>query len=110
MKDIKEKLELIIEKSNGHVCKSCKSYCDGACTFNCVNERNGNQYRFSNKKITSPDYTCSNFTSQYNMSENTVNILRDLLEDIERVNMGAKNLDLLLEAKIDESDFVDMMK
>lgn len=111
MKDIKEKIELIIEKSTGkHCCKNCLSHHDGCCTFGCVNERNGKGYNFSNARITTPEYSCDNFAPEYSLSENTVKILCDLLEDIERVNDGVKNLDLLLENKIDEDDFVEMMK
>lgn len=111
MKDIKNKIELIIEKSSGkEACKNCKCYQDGTCTFGCVNERNGYRYNFSNKKITTPEYCCGNYSPLYSLNENTIESLKDLLSDIERVNEGAKNLDLMLSGKITEEDFVDMIK
>ena len=111
MKDIKNKIELIIEKSTGkQACKNCLSYNDGTCTFGCVNERNGYAYNFSNKKITTPEYSCGNFSAVYSLNEDTLDALRDLLADIERVNEGAKNLDLLLSGKMTEADFVEIMK
>ncbi|MCM1221191.1 MAG: hypothetical protein NC548_42595 [Lachnospiraceae bacterium] len=112
MKEIKDKLELIIEKSNTDkpACKNCKSFCDGKCLFGCVNERNMSGYRFNNGRITSPEYSCSNFNVVYNLSESTVDVLRDMLKDIERVNEGKKNLELLLTDKITEDEFVYIMR
>jgi hypothetical protein len=112
MEDLKDKLKLIIEKSNTDkpACKNCKSYLDGACIFGCVNERRMGTYKFSNKKLTTPDYSCNNFDAVYNFEESTVDVLRDLLHDIERVDEGKLNLELLLSGKINESEFVDIMK
>ena len=36
-------------------------------------------------------------------------IILSFISDIDRVNMGIKNIDLLLNNKIDENDFVDIM-
>lgn len=111
MKEIKERIESIIENaSDKAACKKCSLCKDGCCTFGCVNERNGNRYNFSNKRITTPDYCCDNYKPVYSLSENTLDTLRDLLKDIERVNEGKKNLDLMLSGKITEEDFIDMMK
>ena len=112
MKDLKNKIELIVEQSisDKPACKNCKRYQDGACTFGCVNERNVYGYRLGSRKLTTPDYSCSNFESVYKFNENTVDVLNDILKDIERVNEAKKNLTLLLDGKITESDFVDIMR
>ena len=44
------------------------------------------------------------------INERTIETLQDFISDIDRVNMGIKNIDLLLNNKIDENDFVDIMK
>lgn len=110
--ELKNKIASIIEKSNNDkpACKNCKSFCDGACEFGCVNERNGVRYNFSNKKITTPDYFCNNFDAVYNFSESTLDKLRDLIEDIDRVNEQCMNFDLLLSGKISENDFNELLK
>ena len=112
MKELKDKIELIIEKSNidKPACKNCKLFNNGTCLFGCINERNGVGYRFNNGRLTSPDYSCENFDVVYNLSESTVDVLKDMLKDIERVNEGKKNLELLLNGKITESDFVEIMR
>lgn len=112
MKDLKEKIELIIEQSTSEKpkCKNCKSFSNGTCLFGCVNERNRYGYRLNTGKLTSPDYSCSNFDGVYNFNENTVDVLNDIIKDIERVNEAKKNIDLLLNGKITESDFVDIMR
>lgn len=111
MNDIKNKIELIIEKSTGkNVCKNCKSFNEGTCTFGCVNERNSYGYNLGSRKITTPEYSCGNFAPTYSLNENTLDTLRDLLADIERVNEGKKNLELMLSGKITEEDFVEIMK
>lgn len=111
MENLKNKIELIIEQSNAEKpqCKNCQSYCDGACVFGSVNERNGYSYRFGNKKITSPTYSCDNFKGTYNFNEKTIDTLSDVLKSIEHVNECKKNLELLLSGKITESDFNDIM-
>lgn len=110
--DIVNKINLIIEQSNSDnpKCKNCVNHCDGACTFGCVNERSVGRYLFSQKKLTSPDYSCDNFKPVYSLSENTVDALRDMVKDIERVNEDIMNLELMLNGKINESDFVELVK
>jgi hypothetical protein len=44
------------------------------------------------------------------LSENTVDALRDMVKDIERVNEDIMNLELMLNGKINESDFVELVK
>lgn len=112
MKDLKDKIELIIEQScsDKKMCKNCKSFTNGTCTFGCVNERNGYGYRLNTGKLTSPEYSCSNFKSEYDFSEDTIHVFEDVLKDIERVNEAEKNIKLLLNNKITESDFVDIMR
>ena len=111
-KDIVNKINLIIEQSNidSPKCKNCANHCDGACTFGCVNERSMGKYMFSQRKLTSPDYSCDNFKPVYSLSENTVDALRDMVKDIERVNEDIMNLELMLNGKINENDFVDLVK
>ena len=110
--DIVNKINLIIEQSNSESpkCKNCANHCDGACTFGCVNERSMGKYMFSQRKLTSPDYSCDNFKPVYSLSENTVDTLRDMVKDIERVNEDIMNLELMLNGKINESDFVELVK
>lgn len=110
--ELKNRIVAIIEKSNSDkpACKNCKKYNDGICTFGCVNERNGIGYRLNNGRRTTPDYSCDNFDVIYNLSEDTKETLNTLIKDIERVNEGAMNLDLLLSGKINENDFNEMMK
>lgn len=112
MEDFKNKIESIIEQSNCDkpACKNCKSFCNGSCMFGIVNERNGNRYRFNNGRLTSPDYSCDNFEVVYNLNENTVDVMKDIIKDIERVDEAKKNLELLLSGKITEDDFVDIMR
>ena len=110
--DIVNKINLIIEKSNSEApkCKNCASHCDGACTFGCVNERSVGRYLFSQKKLTSPDYSCDNFKPVYSLKESTVDALRDMVKDIEKVNEDIMNLELMLNGKINESEFVELVK
>lgn len=109
--ELKDRIQTIIEKSNSDkpACKNCKSYCDGICSFGSVNERNGNRYRFSNGKATTPDYSCSNFDIVYNLSERTKETLTNLMKDIDRVNEGAVNLELLLSGRMSEEDFNEIL-
>ncbi len=111
-KDIVNKINLIIEQSNTESpkCKNCISHCNGACTFGCVNERSLGKYLFSQRKLTSPDYSCDNFKPVYSLNENTVDVLRDMVKDIEKVNDDIMNLDMMLNGKISESEFVDIVK
>lgn len=111
-KDIVNKINLIIEQSNvdNPKCKNCVSHCDGACTFGCVNERSVGKYLFSQKKLTSPDYSCDNFKPVYSLNENAVDALRDMVRDIEKVNEDIMNLELMLDGKIDENEFVELVK
>lgn len=111
MKELKDKIELIIEQSTSDrpACKNCVSYCNGNCMFGCVNERNSNGYKLNVGSVTTPEYSCSNFKSVYNFSGDVVDVLENIIKDIERVNDAKKNLSLLLEGKISESDFVDIM-
>ena len=110
--DIVNKINLIIEQSNTECpkCKNCVNHCDGACTFGCVNERTVGRYIFSQKKLTSPEYSCDNFKPVYNLNENTIDALRDMVKDIEKVNEDIMNLEMMLNGKINESEFVDLVK
>ncbi len=94
----------IIEKSNVEepICKNCKSYQDGVCTFGSVNGRNN--------KVTTPNYSCENFDNLYKFSTNTKDILNNIIKDIDRVDTSIKNLDLLLKGDITEDDFNDFLK
>ena len=111
-KDIVNKINLIIEQSDNECpkCKNCISHCDGACTFGCVNERSGGRYIFSQKKLTSPEYSCNNFKPVYSLNENTVDTLRDMVKEIEKVNEDIMNLEMMLNGKINESEFVELVK
>ena len=111
-KDIVNKINLIIEQSNNETpkCKNCVNHCDGACMFGCVNERSAGRYLFSQRKLTTPDYSCDNFKPVYSLSENTVESLRDMVKYIERVNEDIMNLELMLNGKINESEFVELVK
>ena len=111
-KDIVNKINLIIEQSNSESpkCKNCINHCDGACTFGCVNERSAGRYLFSQKKLTSPEYSCDNFKPVYSLNENTVDALKDMVKDIERVNEDIMNLELMLNGKINESEFIELVK
>ena len=111
-KDIIKKINLIIEQSNveNPKCKNCVSHCDGACTFGCVNERSAGKYLFSQRKLTTPEYSCGNFRPIYNLNENTVEVLKDMVKDIERVNEDIMNLGLMLDGKINENEFIDIVK
>lgn len=111
-KDVVNKINLIIEKSNNDSpkCKNCKSFFDDTCTFGCVNERNGIRYLVSQRKLTSPNYSCENFNPIYDLKENTVDILRDMIKNIEKVNEDIKNFGLMFDGKINENEFVELVK
>ena len=102
MEDIKNRLKTIIEQaeSDKPACKYCTSYKNGGCTYGCLNER---------VRLTAPNYSCDRFVANYGFNENTVDALKDLLKDVERVSEGVKNLELLLNGKINEKDFVDLV-
>ena len=102
MENIKETLSAIIEQASSvsPKCQYCKSYKSGGCSFGCVNER---------LRITSPNYSCEHFDANYALNEKTVEVLKDLLKNYERVDEGIKNLDLLLEGKITEDDFNELV-
>ena len=102
MENIKKVLSGIIEQASCETpkCQFCKSYKNGGCTFGCVNER---------VRLTSPNYSCDNFDGVYTLNENTIDILKDLLKAAERVDEGMKNLGLLLEGKITEDEFKDIL-
>lgn len=112
MKDLKNKIEVIIEQSISEkpACKNCKSFSKGMCTFGCMNERNTYGYKVGSMRMTTPEYSCSNFQSVYKFNESVVEVLNDILKDVERVNEAKKNIDLLLNGKLSESDFVDIMR
>jgi hypothetical protein len=113
-KDIVNKINLIIEQSNvdNPKCKNCISYNSNisSCTFGLEHRKNMNKYLFARKQITSPDYSCDNFKPVYSLSENTVDVLRDMVRDIEKVNEDIMNLELMLDGKIDENEFVELVK
>ena len=102
MENIKNKLSNIIEQAGCETpkCQNCKSYKNGGCTFNCVNER---------VRLTSPNYSCDNFDGNYVLGEKTLDNLRELQKLAERLDEGMKNLDLLLDGKISEKDFNDIV-
>ena len=108
MKELKDKIELIIERSSSkEACKHCQHFNSGTCTFGCMNE---GKLKGAFQRITSPEYSCGNFSRVYSFNEDTLDALRDLLADIERINEGKKNLDLLLSGKISEEEFTESMK
>lgn len=111
-KDIINKINLIIEKSNNDKpkCKNCVSFCDDTCTFGCINERHSGKYLVSQRKLTAPNYFCENFKPIYDLNENTINILRDIIKNIERVNEDVINFELLFDGKINENEFVELVK
>lgn len=102
MKEIKEKLQSIIEHAgcDKPACKNCVSYKNGGCSFGCVNER---------MRLTAPNYSCDNFNCVYSLNENTLESLKALLKDVERIEEGVKNLDLFLDGKIDEKDLAEII-
>lgn len=102
MENIKKTLSEIIEQASCVTpkCQYCKSYKSGGCSFGCVNER---------LKLTSPNYSCDNFDGVYKLNEKTLDTLKDLLKCAERVDEGIKNVTLLLEGKITEDDFNDLV-
>lgn len=102
MKNIKERLTEIIEQASCETpkCANCKSYNGNGCTFGYLNER---------VKMTTPNYSCDNFDGRYVFEEKTIDVLRDLLKVAERLDEGEKNLDLLLEGKITEKEFNDII-
>lgn len=112
MNELKDKLNLIIEMScKKPACLNCEHYYEGACLFGNVNERNGvGGYKVNNRRMTTATYSCDNFNGVYSFNEDTLDVMRDILKDIERVNEAKKNLELLLDERISESDFVDMMR
>jgi hypothetical protein len=102
MENIKNKLSKIIEQAGCETpkCKNCKNYNGNGCTFGCLNER---------VRITSPNYSCKNFDGNYVFEEKTIDNLKDLLKIANRLDEGIKNLDLLLDGKISEKDFNDIV-
>ena len=102
MENIKEKMSEIIEQAGCDTkkCQYCKSYKSGGCSYGCVNER---------LRITSPNYSCEHFDANYAFNEKTVEVMKDLLKNYERVDEGIKNLDLLLAGKISEEEFIDLV-
>lgn len=102
MENIKKVLSEIIEQASCEdpKCQFCKSYKTGGCSWGCLNER---------VRLTSPNYSCEHFDKVYNLSEKTIDTLKDLLKNYERVDEGIKNLSLLLEGKITEEDFNDLV-
>lgn len=111
MEDLKNRLEHILEScSDTPKCRNCRSFVDGTCTFGCVNERNIYGYRVKSNTVTSPEYSCENFDTEYHFNESTKHVFEDILDDIRRVDEAKKNLELLLSGRITESDFVDIMR
>lgn len=112
MNELKDKINLIIEMScKKPTCGTCEYYYEGACLFRNVNERNGaGSYKLNNRRATTANYSCDNYNGVYSFNEDTLDVLHDILKDIERVNEAKKNLELLLDERITESDFVDMMR
>lgn len=102
MDNIKKKLSAIIEQvgCTEEKCMHCKSYKNGGCSYGCLNER---------VRLTSPNYSCEHFDAVYKLNENTVDSLKELLKYAERVDEGMKNLSLLLEGKITEEEFNELV-
>lgn len=102
MENINKMLSEIIEQASCETpkCQYCKSYRTGGCSWGCLNER---------VRLTSPNYSCEHFDKVYNLSEKTIDVLKDLLKASERVDEGFKNLTLLFEGKITEEDFNDLV-
>lgn len=100
--DTKKILNEILEQANCDkpACKNCVSFKNGGCAFGSVNEK---------VKLTSPNYSCDNFKKVYEYNEDTICALRDLLNDAKKVEAGFKNLELLLDNKITEKDFVEIV-
>ena len=46
----------------------------------------------------------------YNLNENTIETLKDMVKDIKKVNEDIMNLGLMLDGKINENEFVDLVK
>jgi hypothetical protein len=44
------------------------------------------------------------------LNENTVDTLRDMVKEIEKVNEDIMNLEMMLNGKINESEFVELVK
>ena len=102
MENIKETLSAIIEQAScvSPKCQYCTSYRNGGCSFGCINER---------VRLTAANYSCDNFNARYSFNESTLEVLKDLLKDYERVDEGIKNLELLLAGKITEEDFKELV-
>ena len=102
MENIKKVLSEIIEQAGSDTpkCQYCKLYKSGGCSWGCINER---------VRLTSPNYSCNHFDARYSFNESTLETLKDLLKSYERVDEGIKNLDLLLDGKITEDDFNDLV-
>ena len=102
MENIKNRLSEIIEQASCVTpkCQYCQSYKSGGCSFGCLNEK---------VRITSPNYSCEHFNANYTLNEKTLDNLKDLLKAVERVDEGAKNLELLLTGKITEDEFNDLV-
>ena len=102
MENIKKVLSEIIEQAScvSPKCQNCTSYKHGGCSWGCLNER---------VKLTTPNYSCDHFNAVYKFNENTLDNLKDLLKAAERVDEGMKNLNLLLNGKITEEDFNDLV-
>lgn len=98
MDNIREKLAEIIENASCDTpkCRNCKNYNGNGCTLGCLNEM---------VRITSPNYSCDNFTGRYVLCEETIDNLKMLLKMAERLDEGRRNLDLLLGGKITEKEF-----
>ena len=102
MENINKILSEIIEQAAciEPKCQNCKSYCHGGCSYGCLNER---------VRLTSPNYSCEHFDNVYTFNEKTIDNLKDLLKCSQRLDEGVKNLTLLLEGKITEEDFNDLV-
>ena len=102
MENITKRLSEIIEQASCETpkCQNYKTYKSGGCSWGCLNER---------VRLTSPNYSCEHFDAVYKFNESTLDNLKDLLKASERVDEGIKNLNLLLEGKITEEDFNDLV-
>lgn len=100
MDNVKTILERIVENAGGCVkaCKHCTSYKEGCCTHGCLNER---------RRPTSPNFSCDCFNSEFEYDRETLSSMKSLLECLERVENGVKNLELLLDGKINQEEFVE---
>lgn len=90
--EIVKRLALIIEQSDveSPACRNCVTYKNGGCSYGCLNER---------VRITSPNYSCQNFHARYTLNEETLDSIRDLMDDIKRIMRVLPTLTFFLQER-----------